>query len=121
MTPTVVIVDDDPLFRRTARMLLTARGAEVVAEAGDCASGLSTVMATSPDAALVDMQLPDGDGITLSHALAEQGLRVIVVLTSASDLDVNDDQLRDAAAVAFVPKERLVEVDLLSLLSPAGI
>jgi DNA-binding NarL/FixJ family response regulator len=58
----VLIVDDHPSFRRSARALLEAEGFTVVAEAEDAAGALDAVARLRPDVVLLDIQLPDLDG-----------------------------------------------------------
>ena len=64
----VLVVDDDATFRRLARRLLAADGLVVVAEADSVAAALSMAEETKP-AALVDVELPDGDGFELAGRL----------------------------------------------------
>jgi DNA-binding NarL/FixJ family response regulator len=62
MPVSVLIVDDHPSFRATARLLLESEGFEVVGEAADGASGLRQARELEPDLVLLDVQLPDIDG-----------------------------------------------------------
>src|SRR4029078_4847428 len=71
MAMTVLIVDDHPSFRATARTLLQAEGYEGLAEAE---SGISAVRAAKklhPDLVLLDVQLPDLDGFQVAERLRE--------------------------------------------------
>ena len=83
MPKRVLIVDDDPRFRALARTLLQASGYAVVAEAADGTQALAAARRVCPDAALVDMQLPDTDGVVLARRLAESdgGLRIVLTST----------------------------------------
>ena len=69
MAPTVLIVDDDVEFRGLAARVLAAMGLQVVGEAGTIAEGAAAAAELRPDAALVDVGLPDGDGIALAAQL----------------------------------------------------
>ena len=62
MPPTVLIVDDHPSFRLTARALLEAEGFEIVGEAEDGQSAIETARRLRPEVVLLDIQLPDIDG-----------------------------------------------------------
>ena len=54
----VLIVDDQPVFRRQLRLLLTHAGLTVVGEAGDVPSAENLVQKLRPDLAVVDVMLP---------------------------------------------------------------
>src|SRR4051794_4972580 len=69
MTGSVLIVDDDPGFRRLAFRLLTNAGLTVVAEAADAREAVVAANAAKPDGILVDVGLPDRDGLELAHEL----------------------------------------------------
>lgn len=72
MAVRVVLVDDHEIVRRGLRDLLDGEpGIEVVAEAGGVEEALARVSATSPDVVVVDVRLPDGDGVSLCRALRE--------------------------------------------------
>src|SRR4051794_39746082 len=66
---TVLVVDDDPAFRRLATLVLAAFGLGVIGEAATVATALAVAVSLRPEAALVDVGLPDGDGITLACQL----------------------------------------------------
>jgi DNA-binding NarL/FixJ family response regulator len=70
MAVRVALVDDHEIVRRGLRDLLDGEpGIEVVAEAGGVAEALTMVAATSPDVVVVDVRLPDGDGVSLCREL----------------------------------------------------
>src|SRR4029079_8947275 len=90
----VLVVDDDPAFRELASTLLRRLELDVAGEAGTFAAALEVVRALRPDAVLVDVGLPDGDGLELAQRLAAMPWSPRVVITS-SDADVIT---RDGAA-----------------------
>jgi DNA-binding NarL/FixJ family response regulator len=66
----VLLVDDHEIVRRGLRDLLDGEpGIEVVAEAASATEGLTRAQVTSPDVAVVDVRLPDGDGVALCRSL----------------------------------------------------
>ena len=71
MSPTVLIVDDHPSFRASARAVLEAEGFEVVGEPEDGASVLAAVVALDPDVVLLDVQLPDMSGFDVCAELED--------------------------------------------------
>jgi CheY-like chemotaxis protein len=117
MPPTVLVVDDDGDFRRLAARMLAAMGLDVVGEAGTLDSAVAAAFRLRPDCALVDVNLPDGNGIDLAERLASLPWRPRVVLTS-SDPDVTSDAaVRRLGAVGFVAKEQLPNRALRTMLA----
>jgi CheY-like chemotaxis protein len=112
----VLVVDDDPAFRELAKRLLTGTGLDVVGEADRAARALSTARELEPDAILVDVMLPDGDGVALARDLAALPWRPGVVLTSTSPDAVGQDEIGGSGVVAFVPKHELPSAPLRRLL-----
>jgi DNA-binding NarL/FixJ family response regulator len=117
MGTSVLVVDDDPEFRRLARLLVTAAGLGVVGEAGTVADATSAALALKPDAALVDVGLPDGNGIALAGELAAMPWGLRVVLTSTNADAASPEDVRRSGAERFVPKADLATVSLPGLLA----
>ena len=111
----VLLVDDDPEFRRIARVILDVNGLSVVGEAGTVASAIAAARDLRPDAALVDVGLPDGNGIDLAELLIALPWRPSVVLTSA-DPRAGETGVRRSRAWTVVPKDELPDVSLRELL-----
>jgi CheY-like chemotaxis protein len=116
MPSSVIVVDDDPVFRDLARRVLAGHGLVVVAEADSLASALDVVHALRPDAALVDIGLPDGDGLTLAHQLSALPWRPRIVLTSTDPDAASPEDVRRSGADAFVAKHELPNARLVHLL-----
>jgi DNA-binding NarL/FixJ family response regulator len=116
MARTVLIVDDHPSFRASARMLLEAEGFEVVGEAEDGRSALTQVARLRPEIVLLDVQLPDIDGLEVAATLTANGSGPAVVLTSSRDL-ADLGPVRERCAVrGFIPKAELSGAALEALL-----
>jgi DNA-binding NarL/FixJ family response regulator len=112
MPARVLIVDDDARFRTLARAHLEASGYAVVGEAADGEQALATALRVRPDAALVDVQLPDTDGFTLARRLADANHSLRILLTSMDPTLATRSAVTDSRAFAFVPKDDLAVTDL---------
>jgi DNA-binding NarL/FixJ family response regulator len=117
MATSVLLVDDDPVFRRLARRVLSASGLNVIGEAGTVAEALAAAADLEPQLVLVDVGLPDGDGIALAGALAGQPRRPRVVLTSVDPDAASPDEVSESGADGFVPKSDLPGPGLRLLLA----
>jgi DNA-binding NarL/FixJ family response regulator len=113
MARTVLIVDDHPSFRASARMLLESEGYAVVGEAEDGQSALAAVRDLRPDVVLLDVQLPDIDGIEVASRITANGSGPAIVLTSSRALE---DLGSLGGARGFVPKSELSGEALEALL-----
>ena len=105
--PTVLIVDDHPSFRASARVLLEAEGFDVVAEAADGASALEQIPRVRPDVVLLDVQLPDTDGFQVAAELCAQGWAPAIILVSSRDGSDFGPLVTRSGARGFVPKAEL--------------
>jgi DNA-binding NarL/FixJ family response regulator len=112
MATRVLIVDDDGRFRALARALLERLGCEVVAEAADGAEASAACHRLRPDAALLDVGLPDTNGFALARELISEAPGLRVLLTSTDPTLVTRSALTDSGALAFVAKDRLAVTDL---------
>lgn len=108
MPPTVLIVDDHPSFRASARALLESEGFEVVGEAEDGASAIEAVRRLHPQVLLLDVQLPDMTGFDVCRALCNgNGGLPCIVLVSSRDADDYGDRIPACGACGFIPKAEL--------------
>jgi DNA-binding NarL/FixJ family response regulator len=116
MAVSVLVVDDDPVFRTLAGRLLAASGLTVIGEADCVSAALSAAVRDEPSAVLVDVGLPDGDGFSLARQLTDLPFQPRVVLTSADADAGTDDDVRRSGALAFVHKTDLPNAPLARLL-----
>jgi DNA-binding NarL/FixJ family response regulator len=107
----VLVIDDDAAFRGLAKRILAAQGLRVCAEAGTARGAMNVALELRPGAALVDVGLPDGDGVELARELAALPWSPRVLLTSS-----DGDACASEEVLAFVPKEQLPGVPLRSFL-----
>jgi DNA-binding NarL/FixJ family response regulator len=112
----VLVVDDDPEFRGLARRLLADSGLTVVGEADSVATAVAAARRLEPSAILIDVELPDGDGLTLARELAALPWRPRVVLTSIDGDITTTDEAWHAGALAFVKKADLPDAPIARLL-----
>ena len=108
----VLIVDDDPSFRKTADELLRARGLTVAGEAADHGEAVAAVRDLHPDGVLVDVHLTDVDGFEVAGELSAGGEGPRVLLTSSDREAATEELAGRCGAVGFVPKTELVSADL---------
>jgi DNA-binding NarL/FixJ family response regulator len=116
MPVSVLVVDDDRAFRALAMRILEAMQFTVVGQAETCASGASAAAELQPDAALVDVWLPDGNGLQLVQLLAALPSPPRVVLTSSDPDASSDAAARRAGAIGFIPKSELTNDSLRRML-----
>src|SRR4051794_17178128 len=116
--PRVVIVDDHPTFRLGARMLLAARGYDVVADARSAATALNAFGRHTPQAVLLDVRLGDDDGFELCHLLTRSRPELAILLTSSDDHDPK--LVTRCGARGLVQKHRLYKIDFGHCWPPAG-
>jgi DNA-binding NarL/FixJ family response regulator len=107
MKPTVLIVDDHPTFRLTARLLLESEGYEVIGEAGDGADAIRAARDLTPQLVLLDVQLPDIDGFDVASRLADGEDGPMIVLTSSRDGADFGPLIERSGARGFIPKAEL--------------
>jgi len=112
----VLIVDDHPSFRATARALLQAEGFDVIGEAVDGASALEAVRELKPEIVLLDVQLPDTDGFAVAAALTRANGAPLVVLTSSRDRSDFGPLVSESGARGFVAKAELSGPALTAIL-----
>ncbi len=103
----VLIVDDHPSFRASARALLEAEGFDVVGEAHDGEGAIDAVDELHPDVVLLDVQLPDQSGFQVASQLTTNGSPVSVVLVSSRDGCDYGSLVEESGARGFVPKAEL--------------
>lgn len=108
---TVVVADDDPLARRLVREILTQAGILVRAEAHGGREAVDLTLEYRPDVVLMDVIMPELDGIAATRRIIERiPEQVIVLLTRAGDDDLGMLGLR-AGAAGYLHKD--MELDSL--------
>jgi DNA-binding NarL/FixJ family response regulator len=105
----VLVVDDDPGFRSLAVRLLERTGLRVTGEADTVKRAREVVHEVRPTFVLLDVSLPDGDGVALAGELTELPWRPRVVLISSDRDAASAAALDQSGAAAFIPKDELTD------------
>jgi DNA-binding NarL/FixJ family response regulator len=118
VSTTVLIVDDHPSFRASARAVLEADGFEIVGEAEDGASALASIAELTPELVLLDVQLPDMTGFDVCAQLAHRnGTAPNVILVSSRDVSDYGDLIGGSGALGFIAKADLSGQAVATLLA----
>ena len=115
----VLVVDDDAVFRRLAAGVITDLGHVVIGEAGSVEEALARARELRPDTALVDIGLPDGDGFSLTRQLRAMPWRLRVIVISADADGASAPAARRAGASGFLSKSELSGLALSRLIDDA--
>ncbi len=108
----ILIVEDDPLVRKTLASQLGKKGFDiVVAETGE--SGVKAFAESSPDLVLLDVRLPDIDGLEVLRRVKERNRRaVILVMTAFDDMKTTVEAIKLGAFEYLVKPLNTTELDL---------
>ena len=98
-----VVAEDESLIRMDIVETLTEAGFEVVAAVGDGASAIEKTRELRPDIVVMDVKMPQTDGVTAAEKIGEEGLAPVVMLTAFSQAELVE-RARDAGAMAYVVK-----------------
>jgi two-component system response regulator FixJ len=101
-TNTVHVVDDDPAMRDSLRLLLESAGFAV--RSHDSAAVFLAASPDGPGCVLIDVRMPDIDGLTLLRRLHEQGTRLpVIIMTGQGDIAIAVSAMK-AGAIDFLEK-----------------
>jgi DNA-binding NarL/FixJ family response regulator len=100
-----LIVDDHPAFRATARTLLEEEGYDVIAETGSGEDAVELAQRLTPDLVLLDVALPDLNGLDVAERLASTSSAVVLV--SSRDPRDFGARFRANPAAGFISKDDL--------------
>ncbi|HEX3086773.1 MAG TPA: response regulator transcription factor [Pyrinomonadaceae bacterium] len=115
----VIIADDHPVFRQGLRQVIeTDKQLHVVGEAVDGQEAIATILATTPDVAVLDVDMPNGDGFEVVRAIKSKQLPVRFLflsmhkderfLNAALDLGVKGYLLKDSAVTEIIASIKAV-------------
>ena len=100
---TAVVAEDESLIRMDIVETLTEAGYEVVAAVGDGESAVAKARELRPDIVVMDVKMPQVDGVTAAERIGEDNLAPVVMLTAFSQAELVE-RARDAGAMAYVVK-----------------
>ena len=115
----ILIADDEALTRMGLRTMLREMGHTVVAVAPDGATALRLAGETRPDLAILDIKMPEMDGLAVAQAIAEQCPLAVVVLTAYSERDLVERAAATETVQAYLVKP-IREADLAPALELAA-
>lgn len=99
----ILVADDESLIRLDVREMLTHLGYEVVGEAGDGAVAVELARKLRPDLVIMDIRMPEVDGIVAAEMLTRERIAPVVLLTAYSDHQLVE-RAREAGVVGYVVK-----------------
>ena len=99
----IIIADDESLIRLDLREMLTHLGYDVIGEAGDGRSAVELARRLRPDLLIMDIKMPDLDGISAAEELTRERIAPVVLLTAYSDQGLVE-RAREAGVVGYVVK-----------------
>jgi len=103
MTTRIIIAEDDSVIRMDLREELQRQGYLVVGDVGDGQSAVNLTRELRPDLVLMDIRMPEMDGIEATRILTAERLAPVVLLTAFSD-DELIERAREAGVVAYITK-----------------
>jgi DNA-binding NarL/FixJ family response regulator len=114
--PTVLIVDDHPSFRASARAILESDGFDVIGEAIDGTTALQMLRSLRPDVVLLDVQLPDMTGFDICKECGDLD-ETAIVLVSSRDAGDYEGLIAACGARGFIPKAELTGTAVAALVA----
>lgn len=113
----VIIADDESIVRMDLKEMLTNLNYLVVGEVGDGRSAVNLARELKPDVVLMDIKMPDMDGIEAAKILTEEQIAPVVLLTAYSQKDLVE-RAKEAGVVGYLVKP-FREADLLPAIEVA--
>lgn len=107
----ILIADDEPIIRLDLRTILENMGHDVVAEAGDGQTAVELARKHVPDLAILDIKMPEMDGIDAAKVMTESKICPVVLLTAFSQQDLVD-RAKSVGVFGYMVKP-FKEADLL--------
>ncbi|MCA9992533.1 MAG: response regulator transcription factor [Anaerolineales bacterium] len=113
MSLRLLLVDDHALFRQSLNVLLTAHGYEVVGMASNGFEALALARQLRPDLILMDIEMPDGDGLTATRLIKAEMPDVTIVMLTVSTTDEHLFNAIKSGASGYLLKSQSADQFLL--------
>ena len=113
----VVVAEDESIIRMDLVESLMAAGCDVVGQAGDGETALAMIRGLLPDVALLDIQMPELDGLQVAETVVEEGVCAVVMVTAFSQRSLVE-RAADAGAFGYLVKP-VQPTDLLPAIAVA--
>ncbi len=99
----IIIADDESIIRMDLKEMLTNLGYLVIGEAGDGRSAVNLARELRPDLVIMDIKMPDMDGIEAARILTEEEIAPVILLTAYSQKELIEGA-KEAGVVAYLVK-----------------
>lgn len=99
----LILADDESVIRADLREMLTHLGYLVVGEVGDGKSAVNLARELKPDVVIMDIKMPDMDGIEAAAILTQEKIAPVLLLTAYSQRDLVD-RAKEAGVVGYLVK-----------------
>ncbi|HEY3062231.1 MAG TPA: response regulator [Chloroflexota bacterium] len=99
----ILVAEDEPIARMDLREMLENLGYSVVGEAGDGVAAVNLARALKPDLVLMDIKMPEQDGISAAQTLSQERVTPVLLLTAYSDREFVDRAV-DAGVMGYLVK-----------------
>lgn len=99
----IVIADDESVIRMDLKEILQEAGHEVVGETANGRRAVAIVRETRPDLVIMDIKMPDMDGVEAARLIAADHLAPVLLLTAFDDAELIE-RAKDAGVLAYLVK-----------------
>ncbi|PMQ02104.1 MAG: response regulator [Dictyoglomus sp. NZ13-RE01] len=99
----VIIAEDEPIVRMDLKELLESQGYIVIGDVGDGKSAVELARKEKPDVVIMDIRMPEMDGITAAKILTEELIAPVIFLTAYSDKELVE-KAKEVGVVAYLVK-----------------
>ena len=107
----IIIADDDPIIRLDLKKMLEDCQYDVIGEAGDGAKAVEMARNLKPDVAILDIMMPEMDGIDAAKIITDEKISPVLLLTAYSQIDLVN-RAKDAGVFSYLVKP-FKEADLM--------